>query len=114
MHELAVCQAICDTVVTHADGRPVERVLVRIGHLRQVVPDTLAFSWRVVVEGTTLDGSWLDVDHVPAVVHCAACALDTTLDWPVPACGTCGSTDVELRSGEEFCIVSIDVRGGEV
>ena len=109
MHELALGQAIADTVERHADGRHVERVLVRIGHLRQVVPDSLQFSWQLLVEGTNLDGCTLDVDHVPAIVECAACAAATTLDLPVLACGACGSLDVELRSGEEFLIVAIDV-----
>ena len=38
MHELALAQAIADTVSRRAEGRGVELVAVRIGHLRQVVP----------------------------------------------------------------------------
>ncbi len=109
MHELALGQAIADAVVQHADGRPVERVLVRIGHLRQVVPDSLQFSWELLVDGTELDGCALEIEHVPAVVACRTCGAETTLDLPVMACAGCGGLDVELRSGEEFLIVAIDV-----
>lgn len=108
MHELSLCQAICATVLERADGRPVCRVDVRIGYLRQVVPDSLQFSWEMLTEGTDLEGCVLVIDHVPAVVRCRACGVDTTLDWPVLACATCEGHDVELLSGEELQIASFD------
>ena len=113
MHELSVGQAIVDIARERSDGRPVERVSVRIGYLRQVVPDALQFAWEMLTEGTDLDGCVLDIEHVPAVVACAACSARTTLDWPVMACGSCGGIDVELLSGEEFQLASIDI-GQEV
>ena len=59
VHELALCQAIVDTVTRHADGHRVERVDVRIGHFRQVVPDSLQFSWELLTDGTELAGCTL-------------------------------------------------------
>ncbi|MGI9052650.1 MAG: hydrogenase maturation nickel metallochaperone HypA [Ilumatobacteraceae bacterium] len=109
MHELAVGQAIIDTVERRAGDRPVRRVIVRIGHLRQVVPDSLQFSWQLLVDGTDLEGCELAIEHVPAVVECTTCGAQTTLQLPVLACAACGSFDVELRSGEEFMIVGMDI-----
>lgn len=111
MHELSICGAIVDTVTEHAGGRPVNRVRLQIGHLRQVVPETLRFCWSARTEGTPFEGCELEIDHVPAVVTCNACKARTTLDDPVLRCGTCGSLDVALQSGEEFLIESIDVDG---
>lgn len=108
MHELALCEAIADTVNRYADGQGVERVEVRIGHFRQVVPDSLIFSWELLTEGTNLAGCELAIDHVPAVVECHECGKDTTLDFAVLMCASCNSTDVTLVSGEEFQIASID------
>ena len=56
MHELSMCDAIARTVVDRAAGRRVLSVSVRIGHLRQVVPDTMTFCWEMVTAGTELDG----------------------------------------------------------
>lgn len=109
MHELSLSAAIADTVRDHAADRGVTQVTVRIGHLRQVVPDSLALCWGMVTQGTDLDGAELVIDHVPAVVGCAACGARTVIDRPVLVCGPCGSRDVELVSGEEFLVVSIDV-----
>lgn len=109
MHELALCQAIAESAQRRAAGRAVEAVTVRIGHLRQVVPDSLLFSWDLVVEGTALAGSKLEVEHVPAVVACGACGETTTLEWPVLMCGSCTSHDVQLISGEELLLVSLQL-----
>ncbi|MGI8753377.1 MAG: hydrogenase maturation nickel metallochaperone HypA [Acidimicrobiales bacterium] len=108
MHELALCEAIAATVTGHAEGQAVERVEVRIGHFRQVVPDSLQFSWGLLTEGTDLAACELVIDHVPAVISCQACGEQTTLDLPIMLCRSCDSTDVTLVSGEEFQIASID------
>jgi hydrogenase nickel incorporation protein HypA/HybF len=109
MHELAVCEAIAETVRDRAKGRVPESVRVRIGYLRQVVPDSLVFSWEMVTEGTDLAGSELVVDYIPAVVTCRACGARSTLEAPVLVCAKCESTDVELVSGNEFDLASFDV-----
>jgi hydrogenase nickel incorporation protein HypA/HybF len=109
MHELALSEAIADAVVARADSRSVTEARVRIGFLRQVVPDALAFAWEMVTEGTTLDGCALAIEHVPAVVACGGCGAHCVLTVPILVCGACGSTDVELRSGDEFLLVSIEL-----
>jgi hydrogenase nickel incorporation protein HypA/HybF len=114
MHELSLCNAIVTTVREHALDRHVDVVRLRIGHFRQVVPDTLQFCWTNTVLGGPLDGATLDIIDVPAVVTCRQCEADTTLDQPVMRCGSCGSTAVDLVSGEEFLVDSIDVRDTEV
>lgn len=106
---MALCEAIVGTVSQHAGDRRVARVQLRIGHLRQVVPDALTFNWEVRTKGTELEGSVLDIESVPATVRCGACDGETTLDMPVMACGSCWSRDVELLTGEEFAIVSLEL-----
>jgi hydrogenase nickel incorporation protein HypA/HybF len=97
------------TAAKHADGLPVTRVTVRIGHLRQVVPDALQFSWEVVASQSGMPEAELVIEEVPAVVRCQACGERTTLDLPILACGACEGFDVTLLSGEEFLVVSMDM-----
>jgi hydrogenase nickel incorporation protein HypA/HybF len=97
------------TTMQRADGRPVTQVTVRIGHLRQVVPDALRFGWELLTDATELQGCELVVEQVPAVVECRECGAETTLDMPILACSGCGSFEVTLRSGEEFLFVSMEV-----
>ena len=78
-----MCEAIARKVVDRAAGRRVLRGDVRVGHLRQVVPDAMAFSWEMLTAATELEGARLEIEHVPATVACNACAAVTTLDVPV-------------------------------
>ena len=48
MHELSIAGAIVATVERHAGGRAVTSVRVRVGRLRQVVPESLEFCFGIV------------------------------------------------------------------
>jgi hydrogenase nickel incorporation protein HypA/HybF len=109
VHEFSLCDAILGKVQRHSDGRPVTQVTVRIGHLRQVVPDALLFGWEMLTAPTDLNGTELVIEPVPAVVECKGCGAETTLDVPILMCGTCDSFNVRLLSGEEFLVVSMEV-----
>jgi Zn finger protein HypA/HybF involved in hydrogenase expression len=52
MHELSLSGAVLNTVVKHAGERRVSLISVRVGRLRQVVPDTLEFYFEFVARGT--------------------------------------------------------------
>jgi hydrogenase nickel incorporation protein HypA/HybF len=109
VHELSLCEAIAATVSRHAGKQEATGVVVRIGHLRQVVPDALSFCWTMLTEGTDLERCSLEIEQVPAVVRCSACGEDSQLDVPLMLCPTCSSDDVILLSGEEFLVVAVDL-----
>ena len=109
MHELSICTSIAKITTQAAAGRQVERVRVDIGHNRQVVPDTLRYSWEMVVFGTALEGVALEVREVPAVIECRQCATRTQLDDPIFRCCSCGSTETRVVSGDELLVTSLDV-----
>lgn len=109
MHELSICKAIADTALDHAGGHPVSSIKLRIGHFRQVVPETLLFCWDLRNSDGALANCSLEVEYVPAVIECATCDAVTTLTDPVLICGACNGSDVAMISGEEFLIESIDL-----
>jgi hydrogenase nickel incorporation protein HypA/HybF len=110
MHELSICGSIADIVTRRAGGRPVKVINVRAGQLRQVVPDTLVYCWGLVSAETSLAGSRISVESVPARIRCRSCAHVTDVGAVlVFACGGCGGFDAEVVSGEEFLITSIEL-----
>jgi hydrogenase nickel incorporation protein HypA/HybF len=109
MHELSLCDSIARAVIQNAGGRQVSSVHLRIGALRQVVPETLVYCWSVVGRGALLDGSVLDIEQVPAEVQCGSCGVRSRLDRFVLTCPDCGGTGVRVVAGEEMLIVAIDV-----
>lgn len=109
MHELSICRSIADIVNQHAEGRDVQTVHLRIGRLRQIVPDTLVYCWSLVSENTALDGSELRVESVPARIRCTECGHEETIDTPIMRCGQCESRQVSIVAGEEFLITSLEL-----
>ena len=114
MHELSLSGAIVNTVEKHAAGRPVSVVSLRVGALRQVVPDTLEFYFGFVSKGTVCEGARLEQELIPVRLRCAACDSEWEIELPVfmcPACGPAGR--VEVASGDEFEVESIEIEEAE-
>ncbi len=130
MHELALAGAVIDTAERHAGGRRVLVVRLRLGELRQVVPDSLSFYFEHVARGTLCEGASLEWEAVAANLACAACGASWALvsATPVPGsatwgqtppggvrprvsfrCPQCGGADVGIQSGDEFEVESIEV-----
>lgn len=109
MHELSLCRAVVDIVNRHAAGRDVTTVHLRVGQLRQIVPDTLVYCWSLMNEDTPLARSTLQVESVPAAIRCRACTATTIISAPILVCGSCSGTDVEIVAGEEFLITTLDL-----
>lgn len=109
VHELSICNAIARIVDEASVGQRVQIVRLDVGHLRQVVPETLRYCWDIAVRETALEGVDLDINYIPARISCHACGALTDIDVLVLRCGSCGSTDAELTAGDELSVSSIDV-----
>lgn len=110
MHELSLCQAIAGVVRPYADGRHVDVVRVRIGALRQVVPESLSFCWSMLRDYEDMPDAELECEFVTAQVRCRSCAQESTItsQWSL-LCPHCETADVEVLCGDEFLVTSLDV-----
>jgi hydrogenase nickel incorporation protein HypA/HybF len=109
MHELSVAGAIIATAVRHADGRPVAVVAVRVGRLRQVVPDSLRFYFEIVAREGPCEGASLELTEVELRLRCDGCGREWEPADPIFRCPRCASTDVEVIAGEELEVEWIEV-----
>lgn len=118
MHELAICQGIIEVATGALDGLPsplppVSRVNVQIGRLTSVVPDSLGFYFELLTPGTALDGATLVIEEVPARGTCTDCGTRFEIEVLAFTCPACGSGFVDLTSGRELQVVSVET-GQEV
>lgn len=109
MHELSIAEAIVDVATRHAAGRRVVKVEVKVGHLRQVVPDSLHFAFELVAQGTALDGAELAITHVPAAGRCHECGQESVMDDFPLCCAHCGGLDMEVLAGEELLVDALEL-----
>jgi len=113
VHELSLSSAIVNTVVKHARDRRVTVVSLRVGALRQVVPDTLEFYFEFVARGSVCEGAVLEQELVAAVLRCQGCEHEWAIEIPAFRCPECGGSDVAIAAGNEFEVESIEVEEAE-
>ena len=113
MHELSLSSAIVNTVAKHARGRRVTVVNLRVGRLRQVIPDTLEFYFEFVARDSVCDGARLVQEVIPARLRCHACDHEWGIEIPAFRCPQCAGSDVAVASGDEFEVESIEVEEAE-
>ncbi len=114
MHELSLSSAIVNTVVKHANGRRVTVVELRVGKLRQVVPDTLEFYFEFVARDTVCEGARLEQQVIDARLRMyRGCGHEWEIEIPAFRCPECTGSDVEIASGNEFEVEAIEVEEAE-
>jgi hydrogenase nickel incorporation protein HypA/HybF len=117
MHELTLVQSLLVSTLNVAEahgGLPVDKVRVRIGGLRQVVPDALQWAFDLAKKGTLAENAILEWEEVKAVVRCRQCSTSYEPDgvfWVCPRCGTAGG---EAMQGQELVLDSVFLKGGSV
>jgi hydrogenase nickel incorporation protein HypA/HybF len=113
MHEMGLALQIVEIAKASlpaalAEAR-VQRVNLKVGKMAAVVPESLRFCFEVITRNTALEGAELFMEEVPVVARCRACDHEWTLSGPVFRCPACDSGNVEMISGRELDIVSIEV-----
>jgi hydrogenase nickel incorporation protein HypA/HybF len=109
MHELSIADAVVAIASRHAGDRRVTRVELKVGHLRQVVPDALRFAFELVAVGTPVEGAELVMDVIPAAAVCRDCGATGELPGFPLVCAACGHADLELVSGEELLVDALEL-----
>jgi hydrogenase nickel incorporation protein HypA/HybF len=112
---MAIAQSIAEQVQAIAEREGPVRVTgvrVRVGAMRAVVPEVLEMGLEVLSRGTAIEGARLVVEEVPVRVSCGLCGTlsspEAGWSWLCPACG---SADVEMVSGGELVLQSLEGEG---
>jgi len=111
MHEMSIVEGliaiISETAEKHRMTR-IEKVNLRIGAMRQVVPDALQFAFEVLGEGTIAEGAKIHITEIPLRARCGSCGDEFTVEQYSFICPACGSSDVAVVEGKELYIESIE------
>jgi hydrogenase nickel incorporation protein HypA/HybF len=108
MHELGITQNIVAIVNEHANGNKVSRVLLEIGKLSAIMPDAIRFCFDICTQGTVLEGAELQILEIPGLAECRQCGAKIPVDKPFGIC-QCGSTQLNLITGEELKLKEIEI-----
>lgn len=113
MHEYGLTQGILDIAVENAEKNNAKRILkvnVKIGGLMAVVEDSMQFFFEYLSAGTPAKGAELLIENVPVMIRCSSCGVESEVSqFEIYKCPKCGEMTVELVSGREFYIDSIEI-----
>ena len=116
MHELAVTENILEIALRHAREAGAQRVTglyLVLGRLSSIVDDSVQFYWDIVSKGTPAEGARLHFRRIAVELQCRSCGRRYAPEGEDMACQACGSTRIEILTGEEFCLEAIDVDAAE-
>ncbi len=108
MHELAIAESVVSSVLERCAEQHVSIVRLRVGQLSGVVPDALVFCFELAAAGTALEGASLEIEELQGQAHCRTCDSDFAMNDSFLLCD-CGSADVQLLSGRDLCVTSVEV-----
>jgi hydrogenase nickel incorporation protein HypA/HybF len=108
VHELSITESVVAAVTDRLGDQRVEVITLEVGRLSGVVPDSIRFCFGLCTEGTSLQGATLDIVDIAGRARCRSCGADFDLADQIPLCA-CGSTDLEILSGEELRIKNVTV-----
>ena len=113
MHEMGIALQIVEiakaSIPADMGAARVAQVNLKVGKLAAVVPSSLRFCFEVAAKDTPLDGAALSIEEVPVAARCNDCGGEWTIEGPAFSCPECKSGSIEMLSGRELDIVSIEV-----
>jgi len=113
MHEMGIALQIVEiataSLPVDLSAARIAKVNLKVGKLAAVIPESLRFCFDVAVKDSPLEGASLVIEEVPVVARCKDCYAQWTIDEPVFVCKACQSGSLEILSGRELDIESIEV-----
>lgn len=112
MHEMSLVESIMDAILEMKEENNWERiskVVLRIGDMRQVIPEVMSFAFNTASQSTPLEGAELVIREVKLHFQCQKCGKEWGEENMAFLCPFCGSMEVDLLHGMELEIESLEV-----
>jgi hydrogenase nickel incorporation protein HypA/HybF len=112
VHELSIALSLVEMATEEAERRGARVIAahVRLGVLSGVVKEALMSAYELASEGTSLEGTALVIDEIPAVIRCAVCEQDRSTrkdEWFT--CEICGTPGSEFIHGRELELAALEL-----
>lgn len=110
MHELRIAEDLTRIVLETARDSGLNKVTevnIIFGQMIQVVPDIFEFAFRECVRGTIARDAGVNIEIRKVRMRCIRCGSYFDVQGNRFVCN-CGSSDLEIISGKELFIKSIE------
>lgn len=114
MHELALAEGILAVASDAANGVSINSIRIRVGRLQHVTQDSLQFAFELISENSNAQGAKIVVEQVPATYRCKQCGNEGEIELPHFYCRACSAIELEILSGEEILVDSVELSNGQI
>jgi len=113
MHEMGIAteivRIVIESIPADLTDPKVERINLKVGKLASVVPHSLRFCFEIAAKETPAEGAELNIEEIAVSAHCNACEHQWQIEDPVFNCPNCNSGSIEMLTGRELDIESIEL-----
>ncbi len=112
MHELSLAMSVREIVEEAAEkngSTKVNEVNIIVGEFSSVSVDALDFAMEVAKKGSVFENAKINIKSTKTILLCSQCNGETVMEDYIFKCGACGSTTVQLVSGDRMYVESIDI-----
>jgi hydrogenase nickel incorporation protein HypA/HybF len=114
MHELTIAKNIISIVENELKTRNyqknVKKVVFSAGKMNAIIPESLKFGFDVLKKNSPfLTQSELEITEIPIKIKCNNCDREMDISEPMFICDKCGSIDIEILSGKDMFVESIEL-----
>ena len=111
MHELSICYEIIKSVeqiVVENELEKVNKITLEIGELSSIVKKYLLDCFAPAVENTMFADTIIELETIEGIAICNGCGTNFNVIKNNGYCPNCKIRDMEVISGKEFLIKSIE------
>ncbi len=111
MHEYSVTKALIDLCNQEAEKNKlskVKKINLKIGKFTGFSPDSIRFYFSYLGPETKCADAEIKFEEIPIRVRCQGCREESIIEEPIFLCPHCGKADIEVISGREFYVESIE------
>jgi hydrogenase nickel incorporation protein HypA/HybF len=111
MHEYSVTKSLvelCNNEANKNGFKKVYKINLKIGKFTGFSSDCIRFYFDYLRPKTKCSDAEIIFDEVPIRIKCKTCKKDMIIDDPILICPDCGKNDIEIISGREFFVESLE------
>lgn len=111
MHEYSVTKSLVDLCVREAHDnsfKKIFRIHLTIGRFTGFSADSINFYFDYLKQGTSCQDAEIVFKEIPIQIRCRSCNSESTIAEPVLVCPLCNAIDIDLLTGREFFVESIE------
>lgn len=112
MHELSIAYEINNIIDQYvkAEQRPyIKSVKIRIGKLQNILSESLIFCFETITSTGKSPAPNLEIEQVPITIKCNKCGTVNEIEDYDFNCVDCGSTNIEVLTGNELSVKEIEL-----